>query len=167
MCLDSLKDSGVIIAVDTEGLFSHQVLTCIDDVNVKLLVKIVGNGAVNCVDIVLLKKLVIVGGAVLYRIKIVGKVSACVLGEIANSDDLGAGDGTVGKLTPACCRASKLTAHQSAAYNGKADGLFLIAHLKNTFLYNVFIFLLYIHRRSGDYRFSPIITRVDGGGGVG
>jgi hypothetical protein len=102
-------------------------------------VEIVRNSAVNCVYILGCKQLVIVGGAVLDRIKIVGKVAARILGEIADTNDNGLGN--IGaELTPACCGASELTTHKTATDNCKANSLFLVIHFRKHLSFWLFEF---------------------------
>jgi hypothetical protein len=130
MSFDGIHNNAVGISVDAEGLLTEQVLARVDDINVDLFVKIVRNGTVYRIDVILREKLGVVGGAVFYGIKIVAEPLTCGGIYIRNTYDLGLGD-VGGHMTPSCRGRGEFTSHKSAADDGKA--YFLFIHIKTPY----------------------------------
>ncbi len=120
VCLDRLENFDAGGLVDAERFFPHEVLAGIDDVAIDIGVKVVGDGAVNRVDIFAGEEVAVVGTGLPYR----GKpgfepVDRNGIG-IAGGDDLRS-EIWLRKMAPARTGRGELAAHQAATNHAESD----------------------------------------------
>mgnify|MGYP001627948793 CR=1 FL=1 len=120
--VDFLDDPPGGAEVDAEGLFGEQIFARIEDVAVNLLVKMVGDGAVDDVDLGIGQDLVVVGREVLHGRHLAKPVQRG-FGEVGDRGQLDI-DGHVIEDEPASESRRGFLAHEAAADDAYTNGFF-------------------------------------------